>query len=151
SGVCYWIERSFRLQFGARQALDDERAHSERLLSYTIPRRALERLKRGEQQIADAYVEAVVVFADLAGFTDISKRVGPHGTVRILDRTFTMFDDIVARHGLERLKTMGDGYIAIGGTGEKRQDDLHEAALASQAMVAAVAQAAEEFRLPLAL
>lgn len=151
SGVAYWIERSHRLQFMARRELDTERAHTERLLSYTIPQRALLRLRRGEQQIADAFLEAVVVFADLAGFTDISKRIGPHETVRVLDRIFTTFDDIVARHGLERVKTMGDGYIAIGGTSDKRQDDLLAAAHAAREMVDAVAAAGVEFRLPLAL
>ena len=151
SGVCYWIERSFRLQFASRLALDDERAHVERLLSYTMPPRALARLRRGEEEIADAFVEAVVVFADLSGFTDTAKRIGPHEIVRVLDRIFTSFDEIVARHGLERVKTMGDGYFAIGGTGEKRQDDLQAAAMAARAMIDAVARAADEFRLPLAL
>jgi adenylate cyclase len=151
SGVSYWIERSHRLQFGARRALDVERAHTEQLLSHSMPERALARLKKGDQQIADAFLEAVVLFVDLAGFTDLSKRIGPHETVRVLDRVFTAFDDIVARHGLERVKTMGDGYIAIGGTSDKRQDDLQLGAQAAHQMVKAVARMAEEFGLPLGL
>jgi class 3 adenylate cyclase len=150
-GVCYWIERSHRQQFAARLALNEERAHTERLLSYSIPPRALARLKRGDAEIADAFLEAVVLFADLAGFTDLSKRIGPRETVRVLDRIFSSFDDIVGRHGLERLKTMGDGYVAIGGTSERRQDDLTLAAHASLEMLGAVEKAAAEFRLPLAL
>ncbi len=150
-GASYWIERVQRQQFVARRALDEERAHTERLLSYSMPRHALERLRRGEQQIADAFLEAVVLFVDLAGFTDISKRIGPRQTVRVLDRIFTAFDDIVARAGLDRVKTMGDGYLAIGGTGERRQDDLGKAAAAAREMVAEVARAADEFGLPLAL
>jgi adenylate cyclase len=150
-GTCYWIERSHRLQFAARLALDDERAHSERLLSYTMPPRALARLKRGDMEIADAFLEAVVLFVDLAGFTDLSKRIGPRETVRVLDRIFTSFDAIVARHGLERLKTVGDGYIAIGGTGEKGLDDLEQGARAAHEMLKAVVEAAEAFRIPLAL
>ena len=70
-------------------ALDDERAHSDRLLSYTMPQRALARLKRGDTDIADAFLEAVVLFVDLAGFTDLSKRLGPRETVRVLDRIFS--------------------------------------------------------------
>jgi class 3 adenylate cyclase len=150
-GVSYWIERSHRLQFAARQALHDERALSERLLSYSMPSRALARLKKGDQQIADAFLEAVVIFVDLAGFTDLSKRIGPRETVRILDHVFTQFDDIIGRYGLERVKTMGDGYIAIGGTGDRRQDDLRMAASAARDMVDAVAHAAKSSGLPLAL
>lgn len=151
AGVCYWIERSHRLQFAARMALDDERAHTERLLSYSMPRRALTRLKRGDTDIADAFLEAVVLFVDLAGFTDLSKRLGPRETVRVLDRIFSEFDAIVARHGLERVKTMGDGYVAIGGTSDRTQDDLPCAARAAHEMLKAVAATGDEFGLPLAL
>jgi class 3 adenylate cyclase len=151
AGVCYWIERSHRLQFAARLALDDERAHTERLLSYSMPPRALKRLKRGDNDIADAFLEAVVLFVDLAGFTDISKRIGPRETVRVLDHIFSQFDAIVARHGLERVKTMGDGYIAIGGTSDRAQDDLTAAARVAHEMLKSVEHSAAEFRLPLGL
>lgn len=150
-GASYWIERVQRQQFAVRQALDEERAQTERLLSYSMPRHAVARLKRGEQQIADAFLEAVVLFVDLAGFTDVSKRIGPRQTVRVLDRIFTAFDEIVARAGLERVKTMGDGYFVIGGVGEQRQADLGNAADAARAMIAEVERAAAEFGLPLAL
>lgn len=151
SGAAFWIERVLRAQFSVRRALDQERAHSERLLSYSVPKHALERLKRGEQQVADAYLEVVVLFVDLAGFTDMSKRIGPRQTVRVLDRIFTAFDEIVARAGLDRLKTMGDGYLVIGGAGEQRADDLDKAAQAAREMIDEVARAAGEVRLPLAL
>jgi class 3 adenylate cyclase len=150
-GASYWIERIQRDQFAVRQALDEERAHSERLLSYTIPPHALARLKRGETQIADAFLEAVVLFVDLAGFTDVSKRIGPRQTVRVLDRIFTAFDEIVGHAGLERVKTMGDGYLVIGGVGEQRQADLGKAAIAAHTMIVEVERAAGEFGLPLAL
>jgi class 3 adenylate cyclase len=140
-----------RAQFTALRALDEERAHTERLLSYSMPAHAIARLKRGEQQIADAFLEVVVLFVDLAGFTDISKRIGPRQTVRVLDHVFTAFDEIVARAGIDRLKTMGDGYLVIGGAGEERQGDLSKAATAAREMIEAVAQAADAYRLPLAL
>jgi class 3 adenylate cyclase len=151
SGASYWMERTQRSQFSALQALGEERAHSERLLSYTMPAHALARLKRGEQQIADAFLEAVVLFVDLSGFTDISKRIGPRQTVRVLDRIFTAFDEIVTKADLDRVKTMGDGYLVIGGAGEQRQGDLDKAASAARAMIGAVDAAGKEFRLPLGL
>lgn len=150
-GAAYWIERVQRSQFMALRALDEERAHTERLLSYSMPAHAISRLKRGEQQIADAFLEVVVLFVDLAGFTDISKRIGPRQTVRVLDQVFTAFDEIVGRAGIDRLKTMGDGYLVIGGAGEERQGDLNKAAIAAREMIEAVAQAAAAFRLPLTL
>ena len=150
-GVCYWIERSHRLQFAARLALDQERAYTERLLSYSLPPRAIARLKRGDQDIADAFLEAAVLFVDLAGFTDLSKGIGPRETVRVIDRIFSSFDDVVARHGLERLKTVGDGYIAIGGTNDQGHDALAASARAAHEMIDTVKSAAEAFNLPLAL
>ena len=69
----------------------------------------------------------------------------------MLDRIFTSFDAIVERNGLERLKTVGDGYIAIGGTNDKGQDDLTAGARAAHEMLNAVAEAAAAFRVPLAL
>jgi class 3 adenylate cyclase len=69
----------------------------------------------------------------------------------VLDHIFTAFDEIVAQAGLDRVKTMGDGYLAIGGTGEQRQGDLGKAADAAREMIAAVGRAAGEFGLPLAL
>jgi adenylate cyclase len=151
SGASFWMERTQRSQFSALQALSEERAHSERLLSFTMPAHALARLKRGEQQIADAFLEAVVLFVDLSGFTDISKRIGPRQTVRVLDRIFTTFDEIVGKAGLDRVKTMGDGYLVIGGAGEQRQGDLDKAASAARAMIGAVDAARKEFGLPLGL
>jgi class 3 adenylate cyclase len=116
-----------------------------------MPQRALTRLKRGDTDIAEAFLEAVVLFVDLAGFTDLSKRIGPRETVRVLDRIFSQFDQIVERHGLDRVKTMGDGYIAIGGTSDRGQDDLTFAARAAHEMLKAVAATAVEFELPLGL
>jgi class 3 adenylate cyclase len=150
AGAAYWIERVQRSQFTLRRALDEERAHTERLLSYTVPTHALERLRRGEQ-VADAFLEAVVLFVDLAGFTDISKRIGPRQTVRVLDRIFTAFDEIVAQAGLQRVKTMGDGYLVMGGVGEARLSDLSSAVGAAHRMIDAATDAAKEFRLPLTL
>jgi class 3 adenylate cyclase len=150
-GAAYWIERVQRSQFLTLRALDEERAHTERLLSYSMPAHAIARLKRGEKQIADAFLEVVVLFVDLAGFTDVSKRIGPRQTVRVLDHVFTSFDEIVGRAGLDRLKTMGDGYLVIGGAGEQRQGDLNKAAQAAREMIEAVTKAGETFRLPLAL
>jgi class 3 adenylate cyclase len=148
--VNFWIERLLRQQFTARQSLVVERARSDELLRSAMPAHAAERLKRGEQNIADAFIDSAVLFTDLVGFTDLSKRIGPKETVRVLDHVFSRFDEIVAVHGLDRVKTMGDGYLAIGGTGETR-GGAHEAAKAACAMIAAVERASAEFGMPLAL
>lgn len=147
----FWLERLLRQQFVARQSLDAERARSDELLRSALPAHAADRLKRGEQNIADAFIDTAVLFTDLVGFTDLSKRIGPKETVRVLDHIFSRFDEIVAEHGLDRVKTMGDGYLAIAGTGGEARGGTEDAAKAALAMIAAVDTARTQFGMPLAL
>jgi len=145
------VEATLRQQFLARQSLDAERARSDELLRAALPAHAADRLKRGEQNIADAFIDATVLFTDLVGFTDLSKRIGPKETVRVLDHIFSRFDEIVAEHGLDRVKTMGDGYLAIGGTSGEPRGGAEDAAKAALDMIAAVEDARAQFGMPLAL
>jgi class 3 adenylate cyclase len=95
--------------------LDRERARSDELLRAVLPERVVERMKRGETQIADAHSEVIVVFADLAGFTQLGTQLTARDLVELLDDLFTRFDAIVKRHGLEKVKTVGDAYLAVAG------------------------------------
>lgn len=149
SGVAYWIERLHREQFAVRHALQEEKARHEQMLFASLPRHAAQRFTAGERPIADAYVDAVVAFADLVGFTDMTKRIGPMETVRVLDQVFTAFDEIMAARGLERVKTMGDGYLFIGGTDV--QGGVEEAAGAALEMLTVVNRVAKDIEIPLAL
>ena len=80
------------------------------------------RLRRGERRIAEAYPSATVVFADIVGFTPWAQRTPPDEVVDLLDGLFTTFDALVARHGLEKIKTIGDAYMAVAGAPQARDD-----------------------------
>lgn len=112
--------------------LSEEREKSERLLLNVLPRTIAERLKAGEEPIADAFPETTVLFADIVDFTGISARVSPEQMVGMLNGVFTEFDRLAAKHGLEKIKTIGDCYMVVGGLPEPRPD--HAEAVAEMAL-----------------
>lgn len=92
-----------------------EREKSEDLLLNVLPPRIAERLKAGEQTIADKLPNVTVLFADIAGFTRLSARIKPEALVSLLDSVFSEFDQLVERFGVEKIKTIGDAYMVVGG------------------------------------
>jgi adenylate cyclase len=95
--------------------LERERARSRELLLNVLPERILTRLEAGEQPIADGHAAVAVLFSDFAGFTEIAARLEPIVLIEELNAMFSAFDEISERHGVERIKTIGDAYLAIGG------------------------------------
>ena len=98
-------------------AREVERAHreNERLLLNILPRTIAERLRAGESSIADGFEEMTVLFADVVGFTQFASRLAPHEVVDVLNRVFSAFDTLVDQHRLEKIKTIGDAYMVVGG------------------------------------
>ncbi|HJT64056.1 MAG TPA: adenylate/guanylate cyclase domain-containing protein [Candidatus Limnocylindria bacterium] len=118
----YMLESSSRARFLQRQDLADqgqalarEKAKSDRLLHTMLPASIADRLRDEQQVIADAFADATVIFADLVGFTPIGSEMAPADLVTVLNRLFGRFDELAAHHGLEKIKTIGDGYMAVGG------------------------------------
>ena len=101
-----------------------------------------------ERPIAEAFVESFVVLADLAGFSTLLKRIGPKRAVQMLDDLFTEFDVLTEKHRLQRLRTVGDSYVAVGGTFDS-QGGAAEAAQMALDMLEAVARVATRYDLPL--
>jgi class 3 adenylate cyclase len=97
------------------ESLAEERQRSERLLLNVLPRSIAARLKRQAGSIADEVAACTVVFADIVGFTRYSAGVTAQQLVAELNRVFSEFDKLVERHGLEKIKTIGDGYMAVAG------------------------------------
>ena len=95
--------------------LRQQRLLSERLLSNVLPQPIAERLKRGQKTIADHFTEVTVLFADLVSFTNLSSHSSPKELVELLNRIFSQFDALAERHGLEKIKTIGDAYMVVGG------------------------------------
>ena len=92
-----------------------EQKISERLLLNVLPHSVAERLKAGPGIIADSFPDVTVLFADIVGFTRLSEGMSPDKLVDLLDGVFTLFDSIVDRRGLEKIKTIGDAYMAVAG------------------------------------
>jgi class 3 adenylate cyclase len=92
-----------------------ERERSEKLLLNILPAPIATRLKDGQKIIADQFDEVTVLFVDIANFTPLASSISPVDLVNMLNGIFSLFDSIVEKHGLEKIKTMGDAYMAVGG------------------------------------
>jgi guanylate cyclase len=99
-----------------------ERARSENLLLDVLPAAIVARLKRRPGVIADAHQACTVLFADIVGFTEHSTQVSPETLVGELNEVFSRFDTLVEACGAEKIKTVGDGYLAVAGAPEPRSD-----------------------------
>ena len=95
--------------------LQIEREKSERLLVNILPKAIAERMKKGEVDIADKYPEVTVLVADLVGFTTLATHISPEQLVHLLNEIFSAFDVLVGKHGVEKIKTIGDAYMVAGG------------------------------------
>jgi adenylate cyclase len=95
--------------------LQVERAKSDRLLLNVMPQAVADRLKQGERTIVDSFREATVVFADIVGFTTFSANMAPSRTVQLLNDLFSGFDKLAETYELEKIKTIGDSYMVVGG------------------------------------
>lgn len=102
--------------------LQQEKEETERLLLNILPASISVRLRRGESPIADSYPSVSVLFADLQGFTPYAARLGAAEVTRLLSDLFLCFDDLVAERGLEKIKTIGDAYMAAGGLPDPLED-----------------------------
>lgn len=136
----YLYERSRRAEFRASQAmelayqkLEAEQERSERLLLNILPKSIAERLKREHPTIiADNFQQVTVLFADLVGFTQLSTHVSPTELVDLLNRIFSVFDQLAKKHGLEKIKTIGDAYMVVAGLPEPKTN--HAQAIADMAL-----------------
>ena len=99
----------------AEEALFAEQEKADRLLLNILPRPVAESLKQGEGTLAQLYDEATILFADLVGFTNVSAQMQPIELVNMLNLIFSTFDHLAEYHGLEKIKTVGDEYMAVGG------------------------------------
>jgi adenylate cyclase len=111
--------------------LQIERSKSERLLLNVLPKAIAERLKAGQRTIVDSFIDATVLFVDIVGFTRISSRQSPQRTVQLLNEIFSSFDRIAEQLELEKIKTIGDAYMMVGGVPVIRADHAEVCAAAA--------------------
>jgi adenylate cyclase len=125
-------ERALSQLAREHQALKLEQAKSERLLLNVLPEPVAARLKDDDRVIADACPEVTVLFADSVGFTPLSERLAASDLVSVLDRVFARWDALALKHGVEKIRTIGDAYMVAAGIPLSRAD--HAEAIAALAL-----------------
>jgi adenylate cyclase len=113
---------------------DAAQARTETLLLNVLPAEIAQRLQSNPHPIADHFDQASILFADLVDFTPLSSRLDAGALVGLLDRLFTSFDELVDRHGVEKIKTIGDCYMAAAGVPRLRPDHTDAPAALALAM-----------------
>lgn len=134
SAILYFLVRYFVIetekikhQLDEQHALlAEEQKKSERVLFNVLPSNIAERLKSNEGLIADGYADVTVMFADLVNFTQLTEQMSPEQMVGLLNNLFSEFDELTEKHGLEKIKTIGDAYMVVGGLTRERQDYAHD-------------------------
>jgi adenylate cyclase len=129
--------------------LGRERAKSERLLLNVLPAPVASRLKDSDQVIADGFPEATVLFADICDFTPLAEELAPADAVALLDRVFARWDRLAARHGVEKIKTIGDAYMVAGGVPNPSKDHAEAVADMALEMIVEAEECAAESGVPL--
>ncbi len=130
SAILYFLVRYFvietekiKLQLDEQHALlAEEQKKSERVLFNVLPSNIAERLKSNEGLIADGYADVTVMFADLVNFTQLTEQMSPEQMVGLLNTVFSGFDELSEKYGLEKIKTIGDAYMVVGGLTRERPD-----------------------------
>jgi class 3 adenylate cyclase len=128
----YNMELYTRRDFLQRRRLEDEEARVESLLLNVLPPSIAERLKRAPGSIAERFGTVTILFTDIVHFTELSSRVSAEELVALLNEVFSTFDQLVEKHGLEKIKTIGDAYMAVAGVPTVRKD--HSEAVADFAL-----------------
>jgi len=107
--------------------LQKEQERSERLLLNILPGPVAERLKQENETIADGFADVTVMFADIVNFTQIAEGLSPNQIFTMLNKIFSSFDELAEKHGLEKIKTIGDAYMVAGGMEANTQVNYTEA------------------------
>jgi class 3 adenylate cyclase len=124
--AAYRMERFTRELFLRERQLDRERARSDGLLLNTFPEAIVEQLKTADGgRIAQRFDEVSVIFIDAVGSTQQAARSSPEAFTDALDNLFRRFDELAERHGLEKIKTIGDAYVAVAGAPTPVADHVH--------------------------
>lgn len=129
------IFRDITKRLEAEEALRQQQQKTESLLLNILPQPIAERLKRETQEtstIAEDFAEVSVMFADIVGFTQLASSLDPIELVNLLNHIFSAFDRLCEQHSLEKIKTIGDAYMVVGGLPTRRDD--HAEAIAEMAL-----------------
>lgn len=113
--TCGMFESLRRRQFLTLSLLGSEKERYKNLLCTLVPPAIALRIEQGESPIADSHAEMAILFSDFVGFTSLTSRIAPHRLIQLLNDMFSEFDAAAERYGIEKIKTIGDGYMAACG------------------------------------
>ncbi|MFZ2541014.1 MAG: adenylate/guanylate cyclase domain-containing protein [Gallionella sp.] len=130
SSIIYFLLRHFVVEMDQiksqldqqHQLLAEEQKKSERVLLNVLPSSIVDRLKNNQGLIADGHADVTVMFADLVNFTQLTESLPPDRMVALLNTVFTGFDDLSEKYGVEKIKTIGDAYMVVGGLNDSQSD-----------------------------
>ena len=134
--------RAREKQFTHRIQYEKDRADA--LLHAMLPAPVIHRLNAGETQIADRFGSATILFADIVDFTPLVARMDPGDLVKALSALFTTFDELATQHGIEKIKTIGDAYMAASGIPTPRDDHARAVVGFAREMITAMAHVAPD-------
>ena len=116
------LNRSLEKTQKTADQLAVEQQKSENLLLNILPQSIAQRLKQSPETIAEGFADVTVLFTDIVGFTQLSTEVPPEALVALLNQIFSAFDQLAEQHGLEKIKTIGDAYMAVCGLPDANPD-----------------------------
>jgi class 3 adenylate cyclase len=120
------------------QQIQEEKERANGLLNAILPTPIVERLNMGETMIADRFDSATILFADIVNFSPLAARTSPTVLLKRLGALFSRFDELAEEHGVEKIKTIGDAYMAAAGIPEPRDDHAISAVDFARALIAEV-------------
>lgn len=129
------LERRMAELNEARREADKQRERSDRLLLNILPRAVAEELRANEEVVPRYHESVTIMFADFEGFSRLAERIEPKSLIEQLDQFFSAFDAIADRHRMEKLKTIGDAYMCVGGLPEPNRTHDVDACLAALSMI----------------
>lgn len=138
-----------RNQYLLKRKLQESRQQIEEMIHSMLPSKIVERMTAGEINIADSYGEVSIVFADLVAFTRLTRTVAPNHLVEILNKLFSRFDELAVTHRIEKIKTIGDAYMAVSGMEKGDSAHAERATEFAFAMVRSVEELSQETGLDL--
>jgi class 3 adenylate cyclase len=131
------------------EVIEQKNRENEALLLNILPAEIANRLREGEHEIADSFADVTVLFGDLVGFTNLSSRISATEVVEMLNGLFSRFDQIASELGIEKIKTIGDCYMAVCGLPKAVSDHADRMARMALRMLKATREYGEEKGLPL--
>ena len=135
----------------AEKRIQTEQKKSETLLRNILPESIIKKLRENSDTIADRFEHCTVLFSDIVGFTEISRMMPASSVVSLLNDIFSAFDDLAEKHGLEKIKTIGDAYMVVGGLPEPVPEHAERVASFAMEMIMIMREYKTKYQLPLEL